>query len=159
MDAELTSVLVYQSWYEAAGVLGEEKQVKAMMQIIRYGLYQEKPDNEDDPALKALMMSWIPLVDSNRKKRKGGAPKCNQNAKGHGAPIGNTNAKKTNNQNKQPYNVNANVNGNANANANNNSKGEEHLPSVDTPDSSGRSGDTTLGDAPHEVAWEDDWED
>ena len=118
MSEKNESVIIYQTWLESSALLGEEKQIKAIMQIIHYGLYGEMPDNSDDPMMQMLLMNWMPLVDAQKQKRKGGAPKGNQNAKGHGAPKGNKNAKKTNNQNKQPFNVNGNVNGNVNANDN-----------------------------------------
>ena len=76
------------------------------------------PENPDDPIMQMLLMNWMPLVDAQKKRRKGGAPKGNQNAKGHGAPKGNKNAQKTNNKNKQPFNVKGNGNGNVNANDN-----------------------------------------
>ena len=112
------SVVIYQTWLESAALLGEEKQIEALMQIINYGIYGTVPENPDDPMMQMLLMNWMPLVDAQKKKRKGGAPKGNQNAKGHGAPKGNQNARKTNNKNKQPFNVNGNGNGNVNANYN-----------------------------------------
>lgn len=118
MDEKNESVIIYQTWLESSALLGEEKQIKALMQIIHYGLYGKVPDNSDDPMLQMLLMNWMPLVDAQKKRRKGGAPKGNQNAKGHGAPKGNKNAQKTNNKNKQPFNVKGNGNGNVNANDN-----------------------------------------
>ena len=91
------SVVIYQTWLESAALLGEEKQIEALMQIINYGIYGTVPDNPDDPMMQMLLMNWMPLVDAQKKRRKGGAPKGNQNAKGHGAPKGNQNARKTNN--------------------------------------------------------------
>lgn len=129
MANENESVIIYQTWFESVGLLGKDKQIKAMMQIIRYGLYGEVPDNSDDVVLQAVMMTWFAQVDAQKKKRKGGAPSGNQNAKGHGAPKGNKNAtKKTNNKNKQPFNVNGNVNDNGNVINNDN-----NLPSVGSP--------------------------
>lgn len=118
MDEKNESVIIYQTWLESSALLGEEKQIKALMQIIHYGLYGKVPDNSDDPMMQMLLMNWMPLVDAQKKRRKGGAPKGNQNAKGHGAPKGNKNAQKTNNKNKQPFNVKGNGNGNVNANDN-----------------------------------------
>ena len=95
------SVVIYQTWVESAALLGEEKQIEALMQM--------------------LLMNWMPLVDAQKKKRKGGAPKGNQNAKGNkgGAPKGNQNARKKQlNKTTQPFNVNGNGNGNVNANYN-----------------------------------------
>ena len=91
------SVVIYQTWLESAALLGEEKQIEALMQIINYGIYGTVPDNPDDPMMQMLLMNWMPLVDAQKKKRKGGAPKGNQNAKGNkggGAPKGNQNARK-----------------------------------------------------------------
>lgn len=121
------AVIIYQSWFENAAKLGEEKQTKVIMQIIRYGLYGDVPDNSNDICLDLLFTDWRPLVDAVKRKRKGGAPKGNKNAKGNGAPNGNQNAKKTNNKNKQPLNVNVNVNDKGNVNDND----IMALPSVD----------------------------
>lgn len=118
MDEKNESVIIYQTWLESSALLGEEKQIKALMQIIHYGIYGTVPENPDDPMMQMLLMNWMPLVDAQKKRRKGGAPKGNQNAKGHGAPKGNKNAQKTNNKNKQPFNVKGNGNGNVNANDN-----------------------------------------
>ena len=115
------SVVIYQTWLESAALLGEEKQIKALMQIINYGIYGTVPDNPDDPMMQMLLMNWMPLVDAQKKRRKGGAPKGNQNAKGNkgGAPKGNQNARKKQlNKTTQPFNVNGNGNGNVNANYN-----------------------------------------
>lgn len=89
MADKLEYVLVYQSWFENAAKLGPEKQQKAIMQVIRYGLYGEVPDNSDDLCLDLLLSDWIPLIDASKTKRKGGAPKGNKNAvgnKGGGRP-------------------------------------------------------------------------
>ena len=146
------SVVIYQTWYESAELMGEEKRRTAIDQIIRYGLYGEEPKNDEDPVMKMLMMNWMPLVDAQKKKRKGGAPTGNQNAKGRGAPKGNQNARKTNNQNKQPFNVKGNDNGNNNANYN------YPLPSVDTL-ANGGARDTTLGESQAWSSMMTDWDD
>lgn len=123
---EKVGVVVYQTWFETAAKLGQAEQEKAIMQILRYGFYGEKPDNPDGSPLDLLFCSWAPLVDAALKRRKGGAPIGNQNAKGHGAPIGNKNAaghkgsggrpKKLQTTNKQPFNKNININKNINNN-------------------------------------------
>ena len=111
------SVIIYQSWFETAQKLGPEKQQQAIMQILNYGFYGTVPDNHGDLCMDLLFNSWCPLVDAAERHRRGGAPKGNQNAKGHGAPKGNKNAsRKTNNQNKQPFNENDNSNVNENKN-------------------------------------------
>lgn len=115
------SLVIYQTWFENAGKLGEEKQAKAMMQIIRYGLYGEVPDNSDDICLDLLLTDWIPLVDASKKKRRGGAPKGNKNAVGN---KGGSGRPKKHNQKTQPFNVNGNVNVNDNDNS---------IPSGNTP--------------------------
>lgn len=81
-------VIIYQTWFENAAKLGTEKQTKALMQIIRYGLYDEVPNNSDDLYLDLLLSDWMPLIDASKKKRKGGAPKGNQNAKGNKGGTG-----------------------------------------------------------------------
>lgn len=87
-------VIIYRSWFENAAKLGTEKQAVVINQLIRYGLYDEIPDNSNDLMLDLLFSDWKPVVDASKNKRKGGAPKGNKNAAGHGAPKGNSNAKK-----------------------------------------------------------------
>lgn len=125
MADENESVIIYQTWFESVGLLGKDKQIKAMMQIIRYGLYGEVPDNSDDVVLQAVMMTWFAQVDAQKKKRKGGAPKGNKNAVGN---KGGTGRPKKHNSKTQPFNVNGNDNGNGNVITNDN-----NLPSVGSP--------------------------
>ena len=133
MAAENESVIIYQTWFESVALLGADKQVKAMMQIIRYGLYGEMPDNSDDVVLQAVMMTWFAQVDAQKKHKKGGAPKGNKNAKGNKGGPGRP--KKT-----QPKNTTLNVNGNVNGNGNANNN-DHNLPTVGSlaPDSAGNS--------------------
>ncbi len=114
MKSNKETVIIYQTWYENAGKLGTERQNKAIIQIVRYGLYGEIPDNSDDLHLDLLLTDWMPLVDAAKEHRKGGAPKGNQNAKGNKGGPGRP--KKT-----QPKNTTLNVNGNENDNKNVNS--------------------------------------
>ncbi len=125
MAAENESVIIYQTWFESVALLGTDKQVKAMMQIIRYGLYGEMPDNSDDVVLQAVMMTWFAQVDAQKKHKKGGAPKGNKNAKGNRGGPGRP--KKT-----QPKNTTINVNGNVNGNGNANNN-DHNLPTVGSP--------------------------
>lgn len=125
MAAENESVIIYQTWFESVALLGADKQVKAMMQIIRYGLYGEMPDNSDDVVLQAVMMTWFAQVDAQKKHKKGGAPKGNKNAKGNRGGPGRQ--KKT-----QPKNTTLNVNGNVNGNGNANNN-DHNLPTVGSP--------------------------
>lgn len=133
MAAENESVIIYQTWFESVALLGVDKQVKAMMQIIRYGLYGEMPDNSDDVVLQAVMMTWFAQVDAQKKHKKGGAPKGNKNAKGNKGGPGRP--KKT-----QPKNTTLNVNGNVNGNGNANNN-DHNLPTVGSlaPDNAGNS--------------------
>ena len=139
------SVIIYQSWFETALKLGDEKQRKAIMQILNYGFYGTIPDNSADLSLDLLFNSWRPLVDAAERHRRGGAPKGNQNAKGHGAPKGNKNASKNKQQNKQPFNGNCNCNGNGNYN-----NGLSSDPSKEGSDSDLERSDTEDGEV-----WED----
>lgn len=118
MKSNKETVIIYQTWYENAGKLGTERQNKAIIQIVRYGLYGEIPDNSDDLHLDLLLTDWMPLVDAAKEHRKGGAPKGNQNAKGNRGGPGRP--KKT-----QPKNTTLNVNGNENDNKNVNSNEHE----------------------------------
>lgn len=139
------SVIIYQSWFETAQKLGAEKQRKAIMQILNYGFYGTIPDNSADLSLDLLFESWRPLVDAAERHRRGGAPKGNQNAKGHGAPKGNKNASKNKQQNKQPFNGNCNCNGNGNYN-----NGLSSDPSKEGSDSDLEKSETEDGEV-----WED----
>ena len=139
------SVIIYQSWFETALKLGDEKQRKAIMQILNYGFYGTIPDNSADLSLDLLFNSWRPLVDAAERHRRGGAPKGNQNAKGHGAPKGNKNASKNKQQNKQPFNGNCNCNGNENYNS-----GLSSDPSKEGSDSDLERSETEDGEV-----WED----
>jgi len=114
MKSNKETVIIYQTWYENAGKLGTERQNKAIIQIVRYGLYGEIPDNSDDLHLDLLLTDWMPLVDAAKEHRKGGAPKGNQNAKGNKGGPGRP--KKT-----QPKNTTLNVKRNENDNNNVNS--------------------------------------
>lgn len=141
MADENESVIIYQTWFESVGLLGKDKQIKAMMQIIRYGLYGEVPDNSDDVVLQAVMMTWFAQVDAQKKKRKGGAPKGNKNAVGN---KGGTGRPKKHNSKTQPFNVNGNVNDNGNVINNDN-----NLPSV---------GSSAFGEAENTTSEEEpDW--
>ena len=141
MANENESVIIYQTWFESVGLLGKDKQIKAMMQIIRYGLYGEVPDNSDDVVLQAVMMTWFAQVDAQKKKRKGGAPKGNKNAVGN---KGGTGRPKKHNSKTQPFNVNGNDNDNGNVITNDN-----NLPSV---------GSSAFGEAENSTSEEEpDW--
>jgi len=115
------------------------------MQILNYGFYGTIPDNSADLSLDLLFESWGPLVDAAERHRRGGAPKGNQNAKGHGAPKGNKNASKNKQQNKQPFNGNCNCNGNGNYN-----NGLSSDPSKEGSDSDLERSETEDGEV-----WED----
>ena len=144
---KLQYVVVYQSWFENAAKLGPEKQTKAMMQIIRYGLYGEVPNNDDDLCLDLILSDWMPLVDASMQKRKGGAPLGNQNAKGNKGGTGRpkkTQPKNTTYKDKEYTKV----------------KEQEYtltLPSVDTP-AIESAGGTTSGGEPEWMRSDDDEE-
>ena len=101
------SFVFYDSFYKSAEIFGEEKLIKAIMQIVKYGLYGIEPDNSDDKILEALMINWMPLVDAGQQKKKGGAPKGNQNAKGNRGGPGRP--KKKNTTKTQPSDVDHDV--------------------------------------------------
>ena len=145
MASKNESVIIYQTWFEAAELLGEEKQIKAMMMIIRYGLYGETPDYAGDKILEAVMMTWIAQVDAQKQRRKGGAPKGNKNAVGN---KGGTGRPKKDNQKTQPFNVKGNGNGNDNANDND-------LPAAGFP-AIEDAGSATLEEEPDWIKEDDD---
>jgi len=146
MEKELNTTIIYQTWFESIALFGEEKQIKAMMQIIRYGLYGEIPDNHDDKILQALLMTWCAQVDAYKRKLKGGAPIGNKNAVGNKGGPGRP---KKHNPKTQPLNIKDKDNGNINANY------HYPLPSVDTPASDG-AGDTTSGSEQDDEWWRND---
>ena len=141
------SVIIYQSWFETALKLGAEKQRKAIMQILNYGFYGTIPDNSADLSLDLLFNSWRPLVDAAERHRRGGAPKGNQNAKGHkgagGRPKKNPDEKLQ--PKLQPFNGNCNCNGNGNYN-----NGLSSDPSKEGSDSDLERSETEDGEV-----WED----
>lgn len=137
MATDNESVIIYQSWFENAAKLGEEKQAAAIMQILRYGLYGDVPDNSNDLYLDLLFCDWKPLVDAAKKKRNGGAPIGNKNAKGN---KGGTGRPKKDNQKTQPFNDKGNGNGNVNANDND-------LPAAGSP-AIDAAGDAALEEEP-----------
>ena len=114
------SVIIYQSWFETAQKLGPEKQQQAIMQILNYGFYGTVPDNHGDLCMDLLFNSWCPLVDAAERHRRGGAPKGNQNAKGHKGAGGRP--KKTTEEKLQPKLQPFNENGNSNVNENENKR-------------------------------------
>lgn len=105
------SFLFFRSFYETVKELNERDRNRALNQIIEYAFDGKIPDNSDSALLRLFAINWMPLIDADLRRQKGGAPKGNQNAKGNGAPKGNKNAsKKTNNQtnNKQTTNQTTN---------------------------------------------------
>lgn len=134
---ENEAVIIYQTWFENAAKLGPERQQRAIMQIVKYGLYGDVPDNSDDLCLDIMLTDWMPLVDAAKRKHKGGAPKGNKNAVGNKGGPGRP--KKT-----QPKNTTFNINNNVNDNINVN---DNTLPTVNTPAFEG-AGDMTSGNEP-----------
>lgn len=106
------SMVFYRSWLEESRDLDD--QASAILQLIEYGL-EGKEFHPKDKTEKIFLNLCRPSIDANEKKKRGGAPKGNQNAKGRGAPKGNQNAKlkqttKTNNLSDVNEDVNVNVN-------------------------------------------------
>ena len=117
------SFLFFRSFYETVKELNERDRNRALNQIIEYAFDGTIPDNSDSALLRLFAINWMPLIDADLRRQKGGAPKGNQNAKGNGAPNGNKNAsKKTNNQtnNKQTTNQTTNKQPSNNNNDNDN---------------------------------------
>ena len=98
--------IFYKSFYDSLVDCDEEFRNKAFNQIINYGLFGIEPD-ESDKLLKILWANWKPLIDSDHKKKKGGAPVGNQNAKGNKGGPGRP--KKKHNQKTQPSDVDGDV--------------------------------------------------
>lgn len=141
------SVIIYQSWFETAQKLGPEKQRQAIMQILNYGFYGTVPDNSGDLYMDLLFESWRPLVDAAERHRRGGAPKGNQNAKGHKGAGGRP--KKTPEEKLQPKLQPFNENVNSNVNENCNDKGLTPSPSLREGEAPANEGDD------EEIVWGD----
>ena len=106
------SMVFYRSWLEESRDLDD--QASAILQLIEYGL-EGKEFHPKDKTEKIFLNLCRPSIDANEKKKRGGAPKGNQNAKGRGAPRGNHNARKkqtteTNNLSDENEDGNVNVN-------------------------------------------------
>lgn len=81
--AELQSptAIVYGSWMDIAEQIGgRDKQNELIMAAIRYEFYGELPDFKPGTQEHVFFSMAQPLIDADRRKRKGGAPKGNQNA-------------------------------------------------------------------------------
>ena len=76
------AVLIYRSWYKAIKELPEDKQLKVYIALMEYGLDGTEP--ELDGISNLIFDVAKPLIDSSNKKRidgaKGGAPAGNKNA-------------------------------------------------------------------------------
>ena len=125
----------FASYYEAIEELDDKTRLKVYDMICRYALYGEIIESEN-PIEKSLFTIIKPFIDSSEKRRSGGAPLGNKNAKKKKQPI-----ETTENNIKQPIETtiettetnNKNKNKNKNMNMNMNMKeniGEYCQPNV-----------------------------
>lgn len=114
----------FASYYEAIAELDDKTRLKVYDMICRYALYGEIIESEN-PIEKSLFTIIKPFIDSSEKRRSGGAPLGNKNAKKKKQPI-----ETTENNIKQPIETtiettetnNKNKNKNKNKNMNMNMK-------------------------------------
>jgi len=78
-------MLIYKSFVDVSAGLSDEKYRLFWDAIHRFGIYGEDIPEFDDPHMNALMTLISPLIKANIKNyengKKGGAPKGNNNAK------------------------------------------------------------------------------
>ena len=76
----------FASYYEAIAELDDKTRLKVYDMICRYALYGEIIESEN-PIEKSLFTIIKPFIDSSEKRRSGGAPLGNKNAKKKKQPI------------------------------------------------------------------------
>ena len=87
--------IFYRSFMEVIEEIPDEiKKAKAYKVIVEYGLDGIKPKRNEDFIIKVIFKQAKPQIDANLKRYKN----CVKNGKKGGAPKGNSNAKKKNNQ-------------------------------------------------------------
>lgn len=83
MEKQYDSFVFYDSFYNAISLLPLESQARVYNAIFKFALTNEEPELEG--AELAIYLLIKPQILANRERRenacKGGAPKCNQNAK------------------------------------------------------------------------------
>lgn len=84
MEVEIytKTTVVYESWMkltEAPG--GKSMQDKIVMALLRYAFYGETPDFKYGSTEYLLFMQSVQMVEADKRKKKGGAPIGNNNAK------------------------------------------------------------------------------
>lgn len=107
------SFIFYRSWFDALGYLPPALRGEVLDAILTYGLNGMLPNCLSQEA-QAYMALITPQIDANLQRfengKKGGAPKGNQNAR----KKNNQNQPKTTENNQNQPNVNVNVNENEN---------------------------------------------
>lgn len=120
------SFVFYESFYASAEAIGPEFLHQAVMHLVRYGLYGIEPNLNNDPVMAALWMNWKPLIDATQQKKKGGAPRGNQNARGHKGAGGRP--KKKTSTKLQPSDVDVDVDAYIDAYTDTSANADEGLP-------------------------------
>lgn len=80
-DLKAKTIVIYGSWLEYADRIGgKEKQDELVMALVRYAFYGDVPEYKNGSAEDVFFGMAVPLIDADKKKRNGGAPKGNKNA-------------------------------------------------------------------------------
>lgn len=121
------SVIIYRSWFECLKEQGPKRFAQAMTALLSFAFYNADVKSFNLPRqLEAILETFTPVIETNRKKRKGGSKGADFGKKG-GRPPQNADIKTPEGLSDEspmaaddkspkpsPYNVNGNVKGNVN---------------------------------------------
>lgn len=82
-DEKLTQTTVfYATWFDCISQFpNSEKQGELVLALLRYAFYGATPDYSTGTMERMFFDMARPLIDADRRKRNGGAPRGNKNAK------------------------------------------------------------------------------
>ena len=87
------SVIIYRSWFECLKEQGPKRFAQAMIALLSFAFYNASVKSFNLPRpLEAILETFIPVIETNRKKRKGGNKGADFGKKG-GRPSRNTDFK------------------------------------------------------------------
>lgn len=121
------SVIIYRSWFECLKEQGPKRFAQAMIALLSFAFYNADVKSFSLPRqLEAILETFTPVIETNRKKRRGGSKGADFGKKG-GRPPQNADLKTPEGLSDEspmaaddkspkpsPYNVNGNVKGNVN---------------------------------------------
>lgn len=87
----------YKSYFLAGQKLSDNDRLSFYDSIFKY-IFEKQEPAELEYVVDIVFTTIKPFIDADLKRKSGGAPEGNTNAVGHGAPLGNKNACKTNNE-------------------------------------------------------------